>query len=208
MPEFTVEIKGKTMLFTTNDKVFSPSGSDRGTCAMLSCVEFLPEDKVLDLGCGYGIVGILAAKLTSPAQVTMCDISEDALTLARKNAAANGVSESIQILKSDGLAAVTDSDYTKILSNPPYHTDFSVAKNFIEQGFRHLASGGMFYMVTKRRDWYKNKLISVFGGVQIIEKDGYYIFMAQKRSARPKNQTTAAKTQRLSKKLARKKRKS
>ena len=99
MPEFTVEIKGKTMLFTTNDKVFSPSGPDRGTCAMLSCVEFLPEDKVLDLGCGYGIVGILAAKLTSPAQVTMCDISEDALTLARKNAAANDVSENIQILK-------------------------------------------------------------------------------------------------------------
>lgn len=69
------------------------------------------------------------------------------------------------------------------LSNPPYHTDFRVAKHFIEKGFNRLAIGGKMVMVTKRRDWYKRKLIAIFGGVQIREVDGYYVFLSEKRSA-------------------------
>ncbi|NCU26429.1 methyltransferase, partial [Candidatus Nomurabacteria bacterium] len=73
--------------------------------------------------------------------------------------------------------------YTLILSNPPYHTDFSVAKHFIEKGFNRLVLGGRMVMVTKRRDWYRNKFIAVFGGVSIREKDGYFVFAAEKRSS-------------------------
>jgi 16S rRNA (guanine1207-N2)-methyltransferase len=58
--------------------------------------------------------------------------------------------------------------------------DFSVPKHFIEKGFNHLKIGGKLFMVTKRKEWYKNKLISVFGGVKIWEENGYYVFMAQK----------------------------
>ncbi|MDE7299523.1 MAG: methyltransferase, partial [Lachnospiraceae bacterium] len=184
------------------------------TAAMLSVAEFSPGDKILDLGCGCGPVGILAARLTSPEQVTMSDISAEAVSLAAQNADANGVGQGIRILQSDGFSEISDTDYTKILSNPPYHTDFSVAKGFIEQGFRHLTVGGVLYMVTKRREWYKNKLISVFGGVHIDEIDGYYVFTARKTVApavsragntREKTKKAAVKTQQLSKKLARKK---
>ncbi len=182
MPFYTVQIKEQPLAIATSNNMFSPSSLDRGTAAMLSAAEFLPEDKILDLGCGCGPVGILAARLTSPKQVTMSDISEEAVSLAAQNAAANGVG-GIRILCSDGFSGIADTDFTKILSNPPYHTDFSVAKSFIEQSFRHLAPGGVLYMVTKRREWYKNKLIAVFGGVQITELDGYYVFTAQKRTA-------------------------
>lgn len=217
MPIFTITLKNQTLTFMTNNEVFSPSALDAGTAAMLSVVSFSPDDKVLDLGCGYGPVGILAAKLTAPERVTMCDISENAVLLSRQNAARNGFAPdkpdaspgAPHILLSDGLSAITDCDYTKILSNPPYHTDFSVAKGFIEQGFRHLAPGGVMYMVTKRRDWYKNKLISVFGGVHIDEIDGYYVFTAEKRAAKPHRAPSPAqqpekKSGKLSKKLARK----
>ena len=238
MAEFTVTIKNQTLNFITNDKVFSPRALDAGTAAMLSVAEFMPDDKVLDLGCGYGAVGILAAKLAPSCQVTMCDISEDALALALKNAQRNSIPVAevpsfcvpsgdaalnadicrnealnlpqnfIHIKKSDGFSLITDADFTKILSNPPYHTDFSVAKGFIEDGFSHLVTGGTMYMVTKRREWYKNKLISVFGGVHIDEIDGYYVFTAQKRANRTKMHHAGAKTtgnpQKLSKKLARK----
>lgn len=71
-----------------------------------------------------------------------------------------------------------DNDFTLILSNPPYHTDFSVPKHFIEIGFKKLVLGGKLIMVTKRLDWYKNKLTSIFGGVKI---NGYYVFIAEKR---------------------------
>ena len=68
-------------------------------------------------------------------------------------------------------------------ANPPYHADFSVPKAFIEKGFNRLQIGGKMVMVTKRKEWYKNKLISIFGGVSITEIDGYYVFISEKRSA-------------------------
>jgi 16S rRNA (guanine1207-N2)-methyltransferase len=149
---------------------------------MLSCVRFFPGDKVLDLGCGYGIVGIYAAKLVGGENVTMVDIDESAVTIARENARLNGV-HGIRIFQSDGFRSIGDTGYALILSNPPYHTDFSVAKHFIEKGFNRLAITGKMVMVTKRKNWYKNKFISIFGDVSIREMDGYFVFIAQKRSA-------------------------
>ena len=179
-------------------RLFSPHSIDHGTLAMLSLTEFLPADRVLDLGCGYGVVGILAAKKLGPEQVVMCDISQEAVDCARQNAALNGV-PGIDIRLSDGFEQIPDKTFTLILSNPPYHADFSVPKRFIEGSFQRLETGGRLMMVTKRLDWYKNKIISVFGGVKIHEMDGYYIFMAEKRSAPVKKPLKAPP--KLSKKL-------
>lgn len=198
---FQAEIKGVTLNFETNEEVFSPSGVDRGTLAMLSQVEFKPEDKVLDLGCGYGIVGILASKLIGSEHVVMCDISEKAVETSKSNGFLNGLDQ-LNVYVSDGLNAITESGFTKILSNPPYHVDFSVPKNFIEKGYKKLEVGGTMYMVTKRLDWYKNKLTAIFGGVKVLEIDGYYVFIAEKRKpAIPKKEK---QKNQLSKKLARK----
>jgi len=100
---------------------------------------------------------------------------------------------------------VEESDFTLILSNPPYHADFSVPKHFIEGGFKKLVAGGKLVMVTKRLDWYKNKLISVFGGVKVYEINGYYVFVAEKRTLTPKAKKKA--TNGLSRKLQRKQQK-
>lgn len=148
---------------------------------MLSCVEFKAEDKVLDLGCGYGVVGILAAKFTRPQHVFLTDISGQAVRCARQNAVLNHVS-GVNIIISDAYENLNETGFSLILSNPPYHTDFSVAKTFIEKGFNRLLIGGRFYMVTKRREWYKNKFISIFGGVKIHQIDDYYVFEAEKRT--------------------------
>ncbi|MBE5966097.1 MAG: class I SAM-dependent methyltransferase [Lachnospiraceae bacterium] len=198
------EIKGVSLQFKTNDNVFSPSAVDIGTLSMLSQVEFKSTDKVLDLGCGYGIVGILAGKLIGAENVTLCDISDDAICLSKINADRNNI-ENLKIVKSNGLENITDNDFTLILSNPPYHVDFSVPKHFIEVGFKKLTIGGKMVMVTKRKDWYKNKLTSIFGGVQITEINGYYVFIAEKRSSRIPQK--AKISNHLSKKLQRKQRK-
>lgn len=215
---YSTEIKGIKLNIETDSDIFSPSAADRGTLAMLSETEFRENDRVLDLGCGCGIVGILAAKLTKN-PVVMCDISENAVRISRENAQNNGVhvvsvSEnggtgieyfpSADIRVSNAYSNINERDFTLILSNPPYHTDFSVAKSFIEGGFRKLAAGGRLVMVTKRLDWYKNKLSSVFGGVKVRESDGYYVFTAEKRSEKPKaNLQKEQKKQGLSKKLQR-----
>lgn len=191
---FETTIKNITLQLDTNDEVFSPKSADKGTLAMLEHVNFTENDKVLDLGCGCGIVGILSAKIIGENKVFMCDISENAVALSKANAEKNNV-EKISIVQSDGLKNVTESGFTLILSNPPYHTDFSVAKAFIEKGFNRLAIGGRMFMVTKRLDWYKNKLSAIFGGVKVYEHEGYFVFEAEKRKSeyaniKPKKEKT------------------
>ena len=198
---FDTEINGINISLVTGDYYFSPDEIDRGTLAMLSAVEASVEDKILDLGCGYGIVGIYLVKLTGGARIVMSDVSEDAVRLSEDNLRLNGVT-SARVVLSDGLSGVEDDDFTLILSNPPYHTDFKVAKGFIENGFKKLKTGGKMLMVTKRLDWYKNKLISVFGGVRIKEIDGYYVFEAEKRTDKMPGKKKPAN--KLSKKLQRK----
>lgn len=194
-------IKNVDMVFETTPSIFSPNSIDNGTLAMLSVIDFSPCDRVLDLGCGYGIVGILAAKLIGEENVIMCDISEQAIEYAIINLHINNV-PNIKIRLSDGYKNVEERDFTLILSNPPYHADFSVAKHFIEVGFKKLAINGKLIMVTKRLDWYKNKLTSIFGGVKVHEINRYFVFIAEKRiqSIKEKEKTT----NNLSKKLQRK----
>ncbi|MCM1308070.1 MAG: class I SAM-dependent methyltransferase [Butyrivibrio sp.] len=197
----SVTVKNVPLIFKTDTTIFAPKAIDTGTLAMLSVIDFTPNDKVLDLGCGYGIVGILAAKIIGSKNVIMCDISQTAVEYSKINAQLNQVTD-IDIKVSDGYKNITDGDFTLILSNPPYHTDFSVAKNFIEGRYKRLVLGGRMVMVTKRLTWYKNKLSSVFGGVKVQEIDGYYVFIAEKKQ-REKNKSYDTENK-LSKKLARK----
>ena len=175
------EILGQQVSLETQPGLFSPEHVDRGTLAMLSHVKIASGMRIMDLGCGCGVVGIVAAKIAGEENVFMSDADPMAVETARRNAERNGVS-GVHICVSDGFQSVDASGFDLILSNPPYQTDFSVAKGFIEKGFNRLKIGGKLYMVTKRREWYKNKMISVFGGVEIRETDGYYVFIAERRS--------------------------
>ena len=199
--QFQVNVDDVEMDFVTETEVFSPHGADRGTLAMLSVVKLEKQDRLLDLGCGYGLVGVWAAKQIGAERVAMCDISGTAVRVAKKNCERNGVD--VAVYQSDGLKELPQElRFTKILSNPPYHEDFSVPKGFIELGYKRLSLGGEMYMVTKRKDWYYNKLKAVFGGVRVEEIDGYYVFTAEKRERKPVEKKK--NEQILSKKLQRK----
>ncbi|MBE7056019.1 MAG: class I SAM-dependent methyltransferase [Ruminococcaceae bacterium] len=199
---FETTINDITIKLETDLSVFSPSAIDSGTLAMLSFLDLKEEDKVLDLGCGQGPVGIYCAKILGENRVVMCDVSSEAVNISKSNAVLNNL-DNLCIIESNGFANIEDKDFTVILSNPPYHTDFSVAKEFIENGFKHLVVGGTMFMVTKRLEWYKNKLTSIFGGVKVREKDGYYVFIAEKRAPSISKKKKEQKNT-LSKKLQRK----
>lgn len=199
-------INGINVEMETGDYYFSRSNVDHGTLFMLQTVfgnrdgAAMPTEKVLDLGCGYGVVGIYVKKAFPDAQVVMSDVEEDAVKLSSENLRRNGI-EGVSVIRNDGLKAFPECGFSMILSNPPFHTDFSVAKEFIEDGFKALKTGGSMVMVTKRRTWYENKLKAVFGGVRVTEKDGYFVFVSEKRPRKPAGQTPAPA---MSKKLARK----
>ena len=179
-----IVIGGIALRFETKPGLFSPSHPDRGTLAMLAVTSLRPEEKILDLGCGYGLVGIYMAKLVDPERVVMSDVDPVAVEQARQNAEANGVG-SVRIYVSDGFQEVSENDFTLIMSNPPYHSDFAVAKRFIEGAVKHLVVGGRLVMVVKRVTWYANKMRNVFGGVRVTHKDTYAVLESEKRRERP-----------------------
>jgi 16S rRNA (guanine1207-N2)-methyltransferase len=175
-------VAGVELRFETRPGLFSPRALDAGTLALLSPVRFEANDKVLDLGCGYGLVGIYAAHFMPPAQVYLLDNDQEAVEIARANSALNGVG-SVNLILSDGFSGTRETGFSKIISNPPYHADFSVPKHFIEKGFNRLKLGGSMWMVTRRLTWYKNKLKAIFGGSRVREVNGYYVFEAVKTAS-------------------------
>jgi len=205
---FKTDINGTEIFLEGAEGLFSPSHADNGTLHMISCVpieELSKESKILDLGCGLGLVGIYFGKLFPKAEIHMTDLSELAVNTSENNAKIN-LEENInvKVYQSNSFENITSNDFDLILSNPPYHTDFSVAKSFIEGSFYHLKVGGKLLMVTKRLDWYKNKLTTVFGGCKVITfDDGYFVFIAEKRSSKKPSKPQKNKNG-LSKKLARK----
>ena len=137
--------------------------------------------RVMDLGCGYGVVGIAAARRCGAENVWMSDADPAAAEAARRNAARNGV-PGVHIACGDGFDAVDAAGFDLILVNPPYQSDFAVAKRFIEKGFNRLKLGGRMAVVVKRGTWYRNKMRAVFGGVRDFEVDGYHVLVSERRS--------------------------
>ncbi len=180
--KISTTIDGLDLTFTTLPGLFSPRYIDKSTLALVALVEFGDDEKVLDLGCGYGVVGIWAAKRLGAERVVMLDIDPKAVAVARENARLNGV-EGVRIVQSDGFRDLDDVDFSTIISNPPYHTDFAVAKHFVHKGFNRLRMGGHMYMSAKRELWYKNKLHGIFGNVRVWHVDGYVLFRSVKHSA-------------------------
>ena len=168
-------VLGEELALETRAGLFSPEHIDRGTLAMLSAVALTPGMKVLDLGCGCGVVGVVAAKKCGAENVWMLDADPLAVETAARNAECNGVG-GVHTVLSDGFRALDEAGFDLILSNPPYQSDFSVAKHFIEKGFNRLRVGGSMVMVTKRLEWYRNKLSAIFGGVRVRQIDGYWVF--------------------------------
>jgi len=174
-------IANLALRFETAERLFSPRNIDAGTLAMLSLVTFAADDKVLDLGCGYGPVGTYVARVVDPSNVWLVDSDPVAVEYARRNLKLNGVDRATVVL-SEGFRDLTETAFTKILCNPPYHADFAVPKHMIEKGFNRLAINGTMWMVTKRQDWYRNKLRSIFGSVHVYTLDSYFVFEAVKKS--------------------------
>lgn len=181
MKRLWVHVNGVDLKLDTHTSLFSPSHPDPGTLALLSQVPLHADDQVLDLGCGYGLIGTYAARSIGAERVLLADIDPIAVRLAHHNLILNGCGHG-SVIRSDGFTHIDRAGFSKILCNPPYHSDFSTAKHFIEKGFNRLRLGGEMWLVTRRRTWYERKLQRTFGSVRVTETASYFIFRATRSS--------------------------
>ena len=180
--ELKVELLGEKMTFLTDAGVFSKKMIDFGSQVLLSTLDFQEGESVLDVGCGYGPIGLSLAKAQGVA-VTMVDVNERALELAKKNAARNQLEA--QIFSSDVYEAV-EGVFDHVISNPPIRAGKKVVHQVIAGSFDHLKTGGDLTIVIQKKQGApsaKAKMEETFGNCETVKKDkGYYILRSEKVS--------------------------
>ncbi len=144
------ELRGIEFKMWTDHGVFSRGHTDKGSREMILAMDVAGAEKVLDLGCGYGVIGILAAKLNPTAHIILTDPNERAITLARRNLESNGV-HNCEIRQGENLTPVAGELFDVILTNPPIRTGNALVFTLIAESTAHLVPGGRFYLVARTK---------------------------------------------------------
>ncbi len=180
---FSVQVRGLRLRLRTDAGVFSRGGLDRGTELLLEALEVGPCELVLDLGCGYGILGIAAAKLSEGGHVVLTDLNERATGLAKANLRANGV-ENAEVRVGDLYAPVHDLAFDHILCNPPLRAGRAVVDRIVAEAPAHLLDGGRLWLVARTRqgaDALRDRMARAFGNAEIVRRgSGYKVLRATK----------------------------
>lgn len=178
--ELNVELLGQRLTFLTDAGVFSKKMIDYGSRVLLSVLDFEAGEQVLDVGCGYGPLGLTLAKAQG-VTATMVDINQRALDLAQKNAERNQISA--DIFQSNVYEKV-NGIFDHIISNPPIRAGKQVVHEVISGSYEHLTEGGDLTLVIQKKQGApsaKSKMEAVFSNCEIVKKDkGYYILRSEK----------------------------
>jgi 16S rRNA (guanine1207-N2)-methyltransferase len=166
------------MEFVSRPGTFSYGRFDNGSRAMLEVTEVHPGDQILDLGCGNGAVGCLAAAKAGPTgSVTFIDSNLRAVALAELNATANHVPNP-RFLAATRLEGLQPQSFDVILANPPYYAKSEITQLFV-QGTRDLLKpGGRYYIVTKMPTAVVPMIFDTYGDCSVIENRGYSVVLA------------------------------
>ena len=186
--ERTVEfmIDGRVIALQSDNGVFSKDKIDEGTFAFLKVIVPLRlSGKILDIGCGYGPIGLTIA-LTSPeARVDLADVNTRALALCEKNAKLLGLSQRVTVLQSDVYKNI-EGTYDSIVVNPPIRAGKIVTYAMYEGAFTHLIDGGSLFLVIRKNQGAPSAskyIESIFGNITLLDRSkGYYIYQAEKRA--------------------------
>jgi 16S rRNA (guanine1207-N2)-methyltransferase len=181
LQEFAATLRGRRYRFQTDRGVFSRDRVDFGSELLIETVRVGAGDTLLDLGCGYGPVGVALAH--EVARVHMVEINERAANLARENLKSNGVANAV-VHVGDGVAPVQGITFDHVCLNPPIRAGKATVFRLLAEAYAVLAPGGRLWVVIQNKQGApstKKELARLFGQVEDVErKAGYHIFLATK----------------------------
>ena len=165
--------RGLDLSFQTDAGVFSKGEVDTGTRLLL---EALPEEmsgEILDLGCGWGVIGISIAKKWPETRITMADVNTRALDLSRENAKRNRAE--VTCVESDGTAALEGQTFDAVVTNPPIRAGKQVIYKMFADAAKSLKTGGALYLVIRKQQGAEScmkYLQTIYGSVEKLDKSG------------------------------------
>lgn len=185
LEQWSFELMGKNFHFVTDSGVFSRQTVDYGSRVLIEQFDNtdLPEGSILDVGCGYGPIGLALAYGTGR-KVEMIDVNNRAVALAQNNAKRNGLEEQTDIHQSNIYEELHQDMYAAIVTNPPIRAGKKVVHHILTDAEPLLKTGGTLTAVIQKKQGApsaKKKMEEVFGNAEIVSKDkGYYILRSVK----------------------------
>ncbi len=179
---FTANVRGNMLTFHTSSSMFSPNRIDTGTNILIENAIVLKDTDVLDLGCGYGAVGLALAKVEPSIRLVMADVNERAIKLCRKNADVNNIPADVR--QSDGFAHVPEL-FDTILLNPPQTAGKKLCEKLISESFEHLKLNGTLQLVARHQKGgreFEKFMQELFGNVEEVAKEsGFRVYVGRRK---------------------------
>ncbi|MFC2134738.1 class I SAM-dependent methyltransferase [Bacteroidota bacterium] len=181
--KININVKNVSFPLFSGSGVFSKKRLDKGTEVLLKGMQIKDNSKVLDLGCGIGVVGIYVNKQFPSAEVTLSDVNRRAFLLTRKNLALNNVEA--KTVNCDGFAKIKET-FDTVLFNPPQVAGKETCFRLFQEAYEHLNKDGTLQIVARHNKGgksYSEKMKEIFGNVEEIHKgSGYRVYLSQKKS--------------------------
>ena len=173
---FPTELRGHAFTFHATWGLFSPTAVDEGSRLLIEEMEIRPTDAVLDVGCGYGALGLFAAALAQGGTVDLVDKDFVAVDYAKKNAAANHLSNATCYLSNLLSHVPREKKFDVILSNPPAQGGRELLSILLHDAKAHLEPGGKIYLVTVSglKEFVKRNFQEVFGNYKKVRQGKTY----------------------------------
>ena len=178
-----VMLLGKDLVFNTGSGVFCIGKVDKGSEILIKKARIPKQGKILDLGCGYGVVGIALNKAYPKTEITFSDVNSRAIKLTRMNCKENKIKA--KFVNTDGYEKLKDTDFDTILLNPPQSAGRDVCIKLINESINYLKIGGTLQLVVRNKkggSTLSEYMEDAFGNLEIVEKKaGYWIYLSTKK---------------------------
>lgn len=182
--KWTYELLGHSLTFTSDVGVFSKNKVDFGSRVLIEA--FVPPETkgpILDLGCGYGPIGLSLAKAYPERELILGDINRRAVDLARRNAEENQLTN-VKVFLSDQFESLPDQEFAVVLINPPIRAGKKTVYEMFEGAHRQLTTSGELWVVIQKKQGAPsalNKIASIFREVDVVDKKkGYFVIRGKK----------------------------